>query len=116
MNWLKKTFLWLKKHWKWVAGSLVVLFSMLAVTAYKDDLKRLLIQKKKISLAKHKRDVAVLTEKRELVRAKIDHTEDQIKEVDDLIEYINEDIEKDRKEILSLALNEKLDKFDDLNY
>ena len=116
MKWLKRIGLWAKKNWKWLVGSFAILFSILAMSVFGNDIKRVLIQKKKVSLAKNKRDIAVLTEKRELIRIKIDHTEDQIKSVDDHIEYIEKDIEKDRNEILSLEMDEKLEKFDDFGY
>ena len=116
MPWYKRLFLWLQKNWKWFFGALAVLGSILLLYFYKDDLTELMIQKKKVSIAKHKKDLTLLKHKREYIKGKIDSTEEQIKEVDDNIDNIYQKINEDREEISSLVTNKKLDKFDDLGY
>ena len=116
MVWMRKSALWIKKHWKWLAGSVAVLISTFGLYSIRKNLKDYCIQKQKVFLKKKKRDIEVLKAKKELIEANINYTEDQIEDVDVLIKEIDESIDNMNSEISKLTRSEKLDKFDELGY
>ena len=116
MSKLKNVGMWFKRNWKWFAATVSLLASLFVLFFIKDDLKSLMIQKKRVSIKKKNREIEALKLKKARIEGQIDFTEDQVKEVDDLIASIYKEIDEDVAEIAALTTNEKLEKFDDLGY
>lgn len=112
----KKAFSWIKKHWKWIVGSLAILISFILLVYTKQDSLKEMIRKSKLDLSKNKRDIEVLQAKKKVIEARVDHTEEEIVKVDKELESIEKKIVENKKAIRDLTIEEKMKKFDDLGY
>ena len=113
---MSKVCLWIKSNYKWIIGTVIVVSMVLCLFWFRDDLKELEIVKRKIDIAKKKRDIEVLTIKKDELSKSREKNKEQIKVIEDQIKLAKVEAAKKRAEVIKLSLNQKLDDLDKLGY
>lgn len=113
---MSKFWSWIKKNYKWIVGTFIVVAMVMCLYWFRHDLKELEIVKRKIDIAKKKRDISVLEEQKKILSNQKNATKEEIKVIDDRIEESYKEINKKRAEISKLNLNETLDELDKMGY
>jgi len=116
MKKIKNIAIFIKKYWKWFAMTLGIVSLILCLYWGINDIKQLNIIKKKVELAKYKKEIAMLESRLELLQnSKLD-TSREIEKIDAELVVINDNINKSKRAILKLTLEQKIDSFNRMGY
>ena len=116
MLFLKKFWVWVKKHWKLVLAVWGTLSLVLAMYFFKDDLKELEILKRKVDISKRKKEIIKLESQKEMISKDRKGSQEEIKRIDNRLEAIEKDVNKRRSEIAKITLNQRLEELDKMGY
>jgi len=113
---LKRAWLFVKRYWKYFVFGIAVFVVILGSYWIKDNAKELQLYMKRYAIMKDKQKIDDLIIQKEIIKAKRDYTEDEIKVIDTHIKVIKKSIEQDVYEIEEMDMKQKLKKFDELGY
>jgi peptidoglycan hydrolase CwlO-like protein len=117
MKTLRKIWAWLKKHWKWVVGGLLLVVG--AIAGYKLARKRPSdppIGERERKVAFTQGEIAQLEGQKEVLSGKVADAEKGIKETDGKIAAVDKEIADVREAVPKLSDAEKLARLRKLGY
>lgn len=115
-RWLKKLWLYLRSHYKYVLATLGIIASLFLLYFVKNDIQDLKILNKKVGLAKDLRKIGQLEGQKSQIALQVSSTESEIKEIDSNIEAISKEVSRKKASISRMTTKQKLDKFNELGY